>query len=140
MPIINSLPDLNTLNEYLEYDSTSESGLRWKVDRRGTAKAGTVAGTVNYYGYWQTRVNGTKYYNSRLIAYMKSRTDRVDMVVDHIDGNTRNNNVENLQYITHSQNLRKSKGEVINPLVTTCLLYTSPSPRDGLLSRMPSSA
>ena len=25
-------------------------------------------------------------------------------------------------------------------LVITCLLYTSPSPRDGLLSRMPSSA
>ena len=25
-------------------------------------------------------------------------------------------------------------------LVVTCLLYTSPSPRDGLLSRMPSSA
>ena len=26
------------------------------------------------------------------------------------------------------------------PLPKTCLLYTSPSPRDGLLSRMPSSA
>ena len=26
------------------------------------------------------------------------------------------------------------------PLPNTCLLYTSPSPRDGLLSRMPSSA
>ena len=26
------------------------------------------------------------------------------------------------------------------PLCDTCLLYTSPSPRDGLLSRMPSSA
>ena len=26
------------------------------------------------------------------------------------------------------------------PVVKTCLLYTSPSPRDGLLSRMPSSA
>ena len=26
------------------------------------------------------------------------------------------------------------------PGVNTCLLYTSPSPRDGLLSRMPSSA
>ena len=25
-------------------------------------------------------------------------------------------------------------------VVNTCLLYTSPSPRDGLLSRMPSSA
>ena len=28
----------------------------------------------------------------------------------------------------------------VNPKVLACLLYTSPSPRDGLLSRMPSSA
>src|SRR5664279_1360355 len=27
-----------------------------------------------------------------------------------------------------------------HPNICTCLLYTSPSPRDGLLSRMPSSA
>ena len=27
-----------------------------------------------------------------------------------------------------------------DPKVSNCLLYTSPSPRDGLLSRMPSSA
>ena len=33
------------------------------------------------------------------------------------------------------------KGIIIgNPLNMDCLLYTSPSPRDGLLSRMPSSA
>ena len=31
------------------------------------------------------------------------------------------------------------KGANINS-IRTCLLYTSPSPRDGLLSRMPSSA
>ena len=31
-----------------------------------------------------------------------------------------------------------SEAKVIMPY--TCLLYTSPSPRDGLLSRMPSSA
>ena len=30
--------------------------------------------------------------------------------------------------------------EDTNPSLITCLLYTSPSPRDGLLSRMPSSA
>ena len=28
----------------------------------------------------------------------------------------------------------------VEPLTYACLLYTSPSPRDGLLSRMPSSA
>ena len=32
------------------------------------------------------------------------------------------------------------KAEVADDQVYTCLLYTSPSPRDGLLSRMPSSA
>ena len=32
--------------------------------------------------------------------------------------------------------------EIVNypGIIETCLLYTSPSPRDGLLSRMPSSA
>ena len=30
--------------------------------------------------------------------------------------------------------------EEVRPQSFTCLLYTSPSPRDGLLSRMPSSA
>ena len=35
---------------------------------------------------------------------------------------------------------RESKLPSINLPVGPCLLYTSPSPRDGLLSRMPSSA
>ena len=41
---------------------------------------------------------------------------------------------------------RSSSKELINELINIieenniCLLYTSPSPRDGLLSRMPSSA
>ena len=30
--------------------------------------------------------------------------------------------------------------DTADPVTVTCLLYTSPSPRDGLLSRMPSSA
>ena len=33
----------------------------------------------------------------------------------------------------------RATGMVV-PLASDCLLYTSPSPRDGLLSRMPSSA
>ena len=36
---------------------------------------------------------------------------------------------------TVSKNVRSEAG-----IINTCLLYTSPSPRDGLLSRMPSSA
>ena len=34
----------------------------------------------------------------------------------------------------------KKLDKVFQVIVKSCLLYTSPSPRDGLLSRMPSSA
>ena len=41
----------------------------------------------------------------------------------------------------YKQNLQVLKGSSHTGIITdTCLLYTSPSPRDGLLSRMPSSA
>ena len=33
-----------------------------------------------------------------------------------------------------------NKKKILQPLYANCLLYTSPSPRDGLLSRLPSSA
>ena len=36
--------------------------------------------------------------------------------------------------------LRRGAESYLGEQVTICLLYTSPSPRDGLLSRMPSSA
>ena len=39
-----------------------------------------------------------------------------------------------------TENQTKGKGRQSNSWSTVCLLYTSPSPRDGLLSRMPSSA
>ena len=35
---------------------------------------------------------------------------------------------------------KKNKKPIIITKLPSCLLYTSPSPRDGLLSRMPSSA
>ena len=35
---------------------------------------------------------------------------------------------------------KDGKYSISNPFFGACLLYTSPSPRDGLLSRMPSSA
>ena len=39
-----------------------------------------------------------------------------------------------------SQQIRTLEGQLQFELFQHCLLYTSPSPRDGLLSRMPSSA
>ena len=49
-----------------------------------------------------------------------------------------------LDMLKVKQKLSKSKSRLIGPncpgIITPCLLYTSPSPRDATLSRMPSSA
>ena len=47
----------------------------------------------------------------------------------------RSNNFKD--FINHTNTLIKN---FVSVNYKTCLLYTSPSPRDGLLSRMPSSA
>ena len=60
-----------------------------------------------------------------------------------------NSHVSGVSVITGGHGLRRfladlsgdDKGKVSIPTtLNSCLLYTSPSPRDGLLSRMPSSA
>ena len=47
---------------------------------------------------------------------------------------------EGLINSTEKRDWLESIVEAVGERLTTCLLYTSPSPRDGLLSRMPSSA
>ena len=53
---------------------------------------------------------------------------------DHIGGNDEVIQATGAQLVAHTEAM-----EAI-PNVDSCLLYTSPSPRDGLLTRMPSSA
>ena len=116
--IAKKLPSAEVLNELLTVDSSSPSGLTWRVNRRGTAKAGTKAGTVASSGttgsvMWNVKVNGILCQAHRLIWKMVHGKDPVG-VIDHIDGNPLNNNVDNLQDITQAQNLRKKAGEIIN--------------------------
>ena len=64
-------------------------------------------------------------------------------IFHYIDGGaddevTLNRNTDAFNDCDLVPNILNSVGEP--DLSTTCLLYTSPSPRDGLLSRMPSSA
>ena len=52
---------------------------------------------------------------------------------------TKSVTVENRDYLV-KQESRGQQGSQEQRSQQACLLYTSPSPRDGLLSRMPSSA
>ena len=59
--------------------------------------------------------------------------DERNLVIDHLLKDHRDTNI-----LINNAGSQNSANGIEN--LYTCLLYTSPSPRDGLLSRMPSSA
>ena len=60
-----------------------------------------------------------------------------DVIINHNRYTLLNREADEMYSYAHSKNI-----SIFNaaPYAGGCLLYTSPSPRDGLLSRMPSSA
>ena len=102
------LPSVETLNELLTVDSSSPTGLTWKVNRRGTAKAGSTAGSQGSSGagvpYYQVRVNSNIYLAHRVIWKIANGKDP-ENVIDHIDNNPLNNSVSNLRDVTQRENL-----------------------------------
>jgi len=71
--------------------------------------------TISYYTYVRT-VNGKRKssYAHRMIYTYHNGLIPKGLVIDHIDGNGLNNNIDNLQAITQSENLLKSKLEKTN--------------------------
>ena len=59
--------------------------------------------------------------------------------LSHVEAEMRAGLYRHLQRLPVAFHDRWASGQLLSR-GTTCLLYTSPSPRDGLLSRMPSSA
>ena len=101
------------LREILEYDPTSHSGLRWKVDHglHGSgAKAGDCPGTAlkGRIGYTRYVLNtaGRQWYAHRVV-WMIAHGDIPDgMVIDHINGDPMDNRIENLRCVTIAINSR----------------------------------
>ena len=73
-----------------------------------------------------------------IIEYVRTVADETDFLT--FDSSEFNKTVEEEQQIIEEHNSTKNKLFIIAKLDNNCLLYTSPSPRDATLSRMPSSA
>ena len=74
--------------------------------------------------------------NYERVSYVERRTKETQIKVNvNLDGNGLNQVKTGLPFFDHMiQQLSK------HSLINICLLYTSPSPRDRSISRMPSSA
>jgi hypothetical protein len=65
-------------------------------------------GSLNKFGYFRINMNGNKnYFSHRFIYECYFGVVKDGFVIDHFDGNPKNNNLSNLQTITPSQNSRR---------------------------------
>lgn len=100
------------------YDETSSSSLRWKIQVRAgknyniiRANVGEMAGSLNSKGYYQVKYKNL-YLKCHHVVYILHYGELpTDTVIDHIDGNTENNQISNLRAVkiaVNSRNRRKS--------------------------------
>ena len=93
------------IKKYLRYDA--ETGkIFWKLNK-GASKAGNEAGCEDRF-YHRMTIN-RKIYHAHRIAWLLTYGSWPEDEIDHINGNTKDNRLENLRDVSHRENLRNKK-------------------------------
>lgn len=114
----NILPPVEVLMGLFRYDDSTGS-LLWRYRPASTfdtlaqaeawnsAYCNTLAGTEDSFGYLRVNIKGFGKFQSHRIIFKMAHGHDPD-VIDHIDGNTRNNRVENLRSVSLEDNAKNS--------------------------------
>lgn len=107
------------------YDPTSPTCLRWKFDRRYNVKAGGVAGKQKLIKDMRCILSlcDKLYFTHTIIFILHYGKIDDDKVIDHIDGDSTNNRIENLRAILPLYNNHNRKLHVKNKSGITGLQY-----------------
>lgn len=115
---------VNDLKDFVDINARNETTFsRYKINRKGET-IGKYNIKMNPYKrgpYLAVRLNGDdgKKYDftiHRLVALTFINNHNNYSVVNHIDENKLNNNAENLEWVTHQQNIIHSQGKKINKI------------------------
>jgi hypothetical protein len=97
------MPNWNELFEYRDGE------LYWKIKPCCRMKVGAKAGYLNQNGYYNLTYNRKTHRVHRIVWLIHNDKIPINFQVDHIDGNKKNNKIENLRLATKSGNQANSK-------------------------------
>ena len=102
------LPSQAELQHLFTYDP--DTGVfRWRVKHSRNVVVGREAGTAKPDGYGFIRFNKRRYYSHRLAWMYVYGEDPGELQIDHIDGDPRNNRINNLRLANDAQNRWNSR-------------------------------
>lgn len=94
-------------SKYFYYDESSNSKLRWKIPK-GRAAINAIAGTKSN-NYYRVKLDGRIYQVHRIVWALFNGNPEPSLVINHIDCNSLNNSLDNLEVCTRKENSNKSK-------------------------------
>lgn len=104
--------DAEQCRQLLNYDSTTGI-FTWRVKTGQRGQVGAVAGSKHKDGYLQIQIGGRKYLSHRL-AWLHVKGEWPVYLLDHRDGNRKNNIFTNLRHADrsiNSQNQRRARAD-----------------------------
>ena len=122
------IPSQEILNDLFIYDNGK---LFWKIKPCKNVYIGDEAGTYCERGYRRVTLNHKRYLLHRVIFKMFHNTE--PDYIDHIDGNTTNNKIENLQELTHKENCQKKNWQYCSQV--QCFIQTGTGCLDLIMGR-----
>lgn len=108
------------IKDYLKYDNTSITGLRWIKSPNYKYKVGDEAFTrIDRYGYYVGYFGGRTYQAHQVIMFLQlGEWSSRKKHIDHSDGNRKNNNIDNLRFVSPTGN-QKNANRKLNVNNTT---------------------